>query len=564
MLMTFAVLMLTTLFTQLFGSGVILPREIRFYIIVALLLLGVRLAFILVDRIIELVLLVASDDPRPCDAESQEDDGPKDRRTPRALKGTLERSLPSHPRTSVTDKREDLNELVSADESPQNMNLEELTEKPEERNETYRKYIDWMEKAILERDQEIEELKKKVEKFSNENEMKDHMTDLESLNQEKENELPSMTAEMETLNKDMADEKIAQKKEEEESKIMILEKTISNIVNEKDNLRQDLIEKEIESREMKNIINSLKDDLETIREDNKKKNKEIESLEKENVQKDCKIDRMAADLEEALSRQQKTIVDLQQLESCKIALEESRAEIERLEGDKLKKDKEIIRMVNDQSILKSKTRDLERQVQNLLDEKERANITFKEMERKNVQLEFQIEEAKEQLELLEFEKLEKVVQLEGLEEERLEKDRKISCLESELKVLREQKVDKSEGIIKEMTLRQKAERTRPVNKPRCLRVPQIDCRAIYRQMDEMEVKLNQIRAQNKPPPSTRKDTNALPNRKATNKPNLVEKEKPRNAQELHKKMRQETAQRLRALETDAKMTRELYKINAVT
>ncbi|XP_066982757.1 uncharacterized protein [Macrobrachium rosenbergii] len=200
------------------------------------------------------------------------------------------------------------------------------------------------------------------------------------------------------------------------------------------------------------------------------------------------------------------------------------------------------------------------------------------MTRRKVQIEFELAEAKEELEIMEFEKMEAILELERLQEETLAKDTKISSLETKVKILKGEKASeetkghnlirkekevctREKNMIKmvpqeQPTSERKVEKEKPLNKTRCLRKPQINCKVLYRRMDSIEEGLRQIMALQRP--STGTKTNSKdPIKTPSNK-------KPLNRKEVHQKMKLESAARLRTLEQESEMVRKLYKINAVT
>ncbi|XP_066953359.1 coiled-coil domain-containing protein 102A-like [Macrobrachium rosenbergii] len=199
------------------------------------------------------------------------------------------------------------------------------------------------------------------------------------------------------------------------------------------------------------------------------------------------------------------------------------------------------------------------------------------MTRRKVQLEFELAETKEELETMEFEKMETIVEIERLQEENLAKDMKIESLETKLRILKEEKaiekVKEHELISKEKEMynrkknlvklvpielpvsEKKVEEKETPDKPRCLRKPQINCKALYQRLDSIEEGIKQIEALEHHSTGTKRRSKALAKTPSVKKPLNTE---------VHHKMMMESAARLQRLEQESAMVRKLYKINSVT
>ncbi|XP_066982238.1 tropomyosin-like [Macrobrachium rosenbergii] len=232
---------------------------------------------------------------------------------------------------------------------------------------------------------------------------------------------------------------------------------------------------------------------------------------------------------------------------------EAQKEVEKLAEQNFQRDREILRLENECSQKQNMVIGLLNETKSA--EAEKTNRNLNEMTRRKIQLEFELAEMKEDLETMEFEKLEATVEIERLQEDNFAKDQKIRSLESQVKMHKEEKTN---GTVKEeqSVSEKKDEKKTALGKTRCLRKPQVNCKALYRQIDSIEEELRQIGAQKQPSAATKRCTKALAKTPAI--------KKPLSTEEVHKTMRIESAARLRRLEQEAKMVKNLYKINSVT
>ncbi|XP_064091661.1 interaptin-like [Macrobrachium nipponense] len=394
------------------------------------------------------------------------------------------------------------------------------------------------EKERLEKDQLIDELLDKVEGLTVAGlQMEEHIRNLERLNKEKERKISSMSEEMQLKNEMIEKAKVTevQRKENEErdQMLIILENTVAVLSMEKDTLHRDIQQNDKSREEMQMKMNKLNQDLEGLRKENGRKEKNIEQLKRENENKTLKMKGLEDELQVLTIQTQMAHENLKELDQCKRELAEKNKELEKLREQNLQKDSEILRLENE-CIQK------QLEVSGLL---------------KESKLEFDPAETKEQLETRVFEEMEALLEIVRRQEEVLAQDTKISYL-GKVKILNGSKNHKEKEVSrKERTIR-KAKETKASNETRCLRKPQINCRALYRRMDSIEEELLQIKGLQRPSARTKRHS------KVSNKTPAIEK--PLNREELHQKMGLISAANLQRLEREAKMVRELYKINAVT
>ncbi|XP_066976788.1 paramyosin-like [Macrobrachium rosenbergii] len=432
-----------------------------------------------------------------------------------------------------------------------------------------------LEKENIEKALIIEELKKKVEGLTEGGMKKEQdMRDLQRLIQEKETQISSMPAEMEKLRKEIAlkakdTEKLIMENEDKDSTLIILESTAVVLEMEKETLNRNLKEMESDRNKTHIQLNKLSEDLERLRAENRLKQNHVENLQKENEEKDLRINGLVDKLEVLNTEKQRAEENLQQLEQCKKEMEQTKKDVEKLEEQNFQRNRESLRLENECSQKQKVVISLLKETKSVVTEK--INGKMNEMTRRTVQLEFELAETKEELEIMEFEKLEATVEIERLQQENFEKDQKIRSLETSVKMLKEEKANgtakekevfhERRNVVKMAPKEQsvperKDEKTKSLDETRCLRKPQINCKALYRQMDNIEELLHQARAQKQPSAGTKTRSKALAKTPAV--------KKPINIEEVHKKMRLESASRLRRLEQDSKMVKNLYKINSVT
>ncbi|XP_064117797.1 cingulin-like protein 1 [Macrobrachium nipponense] len=378
------------------------------------------------------------------------------------------------------------------------------------------------EKERLEKDQLINELARKVKALTQGRmKMEEHIRDLELLNKEKDTQIYSMSEEMQILKSKIKEKaKVTEvqmkEREEKDQKLIILENTVIVLEMEKETLHRDLQQREEGSIEMQVRITELNEDLQSLRKENRRKEKTIESLKKESEQKTSKISDLEDELQVLVAEKQMAQENVKQLHKCKTELVEEKEELEKLKEENLQKDRELLRLENECTLKQMEVIRLQKASQTVVAENPTANGKLNEIRRRKVQLEFELAEAKEELETTEFERMEAILELERLQEETLAKATKIRGLETKVKMLTgEEKRQGMKGPISE----RKAEEKKASDKARCLRKPQINCEALSRQIDSLAEKLRQIKG---------------------------------------------SAANLRKLEQEAKMFRELFRGNAVT
>ncbi|XP_066981249.1 trichohyalin-like [Macrobrachium rosenbergii] len=405
----------------------------------------------------------------------------------------------------------------------------------------------------------IEELKEKVERLAEGRlHMERDIRDLERLVQEKEKQICSLPAEMERLRKEIAlkekdTERLMKENEDKDSKIIILESTAVVLEMEKETLYHNLKEMESDRNRTYIQLSKLNENLERLRQENKMKQNYFENPQQENEDKDLRINGLIEKLEILNTEKQRADENLKQLEQCKKEMVEAKKGVGKLEEQNFQRDREILRLENECSQKQNLVIGLLNETKSA--EAEKANRNLNELTRRRIQLEFELAETKEELETMEFEKLEATVDIERLQKDNFAKDKKIRSLESQVKMLKEEKTNGT--VKKEQSASEKGdEKKKALGKTRCLRKPQINCKALYRQVDSIEEELRQIRAQKQPSAATKRRAKALAKTPAI--------KKPLSREESHKTMRIESAARLRRLEQDAKMLRNLYKINSVT
>ncbi|XP_066965462.1 tropomyosin-2-like [Macrobrachium rosenbergii] len=282
---------------------------------------------------------------------------------------------------------------------------------------------------------------------------------------------------------------------------------------EKETLYRNLNEMEINRNRTHIQLNNLNENFERLRQENKIKQNQLENLQKENEDKELRINGLVEKLEILNTEKQRADENLKQLEQYKKEMAEAKKEVEKLAEQTFQKDREILRLENECSQKQNLVIGLLNEKKNAVSENVNRNLN--EMTTRTIQLEFELAETKEELDTMEFEKLEATSASENGDEKK-----------------------------------------KALGKTRCLRKPQINCKAFYEQIDSIEEELRQIRAQKQPSADTKRHAKALAKTPAI--------KKPLSTEEVHKKMRVESAARLRRLEEDAKMVKNLYKINSVT
>ncbi|XP_064118915.1 tropomyosin-like [Macrobrachium nipponense] len=378
------------------------------------------------------------------------------------------------------------------------------------------------EKERLEKDQLINELARKLKALTQGSmKMEEHIRDLELLNKEKDSQIYLMSEEMKMLkSKIMEKAKVTEvqmkEREEKDQKLIILENTVVVLEMEKETLHRDLQQREDSRIEMQVRMTKLNEDLQSLRKENTRKEKTIETLKRESEQKTSKINDLEDELQVLVVEKQMAQENVKQLHKCKAELVEKKEELENLKEENLQKDRELLRLENECTLKKMEVIRLQKASKTLVAENPKANGKLNEMIRRKVQLEFELAEAKEELETTEFEKMEAILELESLQEETLAKDTKIGCLENKVKMLTR---EEERQVMKAPISERKAEENKASDKARCLRKPQINCETLSRQIDSLDEKFRQIK---------------------------------------------ESAANLRRLEQEAKIFRELYKGNAIS
>ncbi|XP_066980124.1 calponin homology domain-containing protein DDB_G0272472-like [Macrobrachium rosenbergii] len=324
---------------------------------------------------------------------------------------------------------------------------------------------------------------------------------------------------MEILKKEISQkeketEKLVKENEDKDSTLIILESTVAVLEMEKTTLHHDLKEMENDRHATEVQLRKLIEDLESLREENRRKRHRFESLQKENDDKALRITGLEDQLEVLVIQKQRAEENLQQLAECEAEIGKSKNELEKLKQQNLLKDREILRLENECSLKQKEVIGLLEKSKSIVAEK--ANRKINAMTKTSVRLEFELAETKEELETMEFEKMEAIVETERLQEENLAKDTKIRSLETKVGVLKEKKknetVEERQLITKEKEMfnkktnmvklvpveqlvsERKVGKKKALDKTRCLRKPQIDCKALYRRLDTNEEGLNQIRA----------------------------------------------------------------------
>ncbi|XP_064103298.1 testis-specific gene 10 protein-like [Macrobrachium nipponense] len=414
----------------------------------------------------------------------------------------------------------------------------------------------------------VDELSKKVEGLTEEGtKLARNITELERLNHEKDRQLLSMPAEMEELRREIAlkaqeTEKLRRENEDKDSSLIILENTVAVLDMEKETLRRDLQQKENSLTEMKNEVLMKNEDLKKLREDNRRKQNSIESLQKESEEVIFQRNGLENQLQVLTVEKKRAQENFKQLELCRIELADKRRELEDVKAHNLQRDREILRLENELSLKQNEVLGLIKGIEDIV--AQRANGKINEMTRKVVQLEFKLAEMKEELETMEFEKMEAILELEKLHEEALAQDTKIGLLDMKrLEMISNAKdtVYKEKNLTK-MALKKQPGSDRKVGKessqakPRCLRKPQVNCNALYRQMDDIEEGILQIRELQRRSAANRRHSKA-----SVKLPSVT---KPISREQIHQKLRKESAANLQRLERDAAMVRNLYKGNYVS
>ncbi|XP_064120246.1 polyamine-modulated factor 1-binding protein 1-like [Macrobrachium nipponense] len=408
------------------------------------------------------------------------------------------------------------------------------------------------EKERLEKDQLINELLTKVEGLTVAGlQMEEYIRDLERLNKEKERNIYSMSEEMQKLKSKMTEkardtEVQIKENEERDQMLIILENTVAVLEMEKGTLHRDLQQNDKDRKEMQIKMDKLNQDLEGLRKENLRKEKNIEKLKKENENKTMEIRGLEDELQVLTIQKKMAQEKLKDLNKCKRELAEKNEELEKMREQTLQKDREIIRLENECTQKQLEVRGLQQEPKTVVAEQPTGNGKMNDLIRRKAQLEFELEETKEQLETREFEELEVL----------LAHDTKITSLETEVKILNEHKNYKEKEVCRREETKRKAEDKKASDKTRCLRKPQINCKALYLRMDSIEEELCQIKGLQRSLAGTKRHSKAL-----TRTPSIG---KPLNRDELHQKMGLISAANLQRLEREAKMVRELYKINAVT
>ncbi|XP_064100888.1 trichohyalin-like [Macrobrachium nipponense] len=322
---------------------------------------------------------------------------------------------------------------------------------------------------------------------------------------------------------------------------------------EKETLHRDLSKMEDERNLTKVQLNKQEEELQKLREENRRKQKNIEVLQKENELRNLKINGLEDEIEECKIEKQRADENRQQLHQCQAELAERNEEIKEFKEQNVQKDREILRLGGECSQMQEEIIFLLKMVKSVAAGKGKGK-ELNEMTRRKVQLEFEVAEMKEEQGKIEFEKMEAIVEIERLQEENVAKDHKIRSLEEEFRFL---KMMPNEQPALERT----DEKLKSLDKPRCLRRPQVNCKALYRRLDSIEEGINQVRAMEQPSAGNKRETKAPMKTPSTRN---QKKQPTMSRDELHQKMRLKSAANLQRLEIDAAMVKNLYKINAVT
>ncbi|XP_064079502.1 M protein, serotype 5-like [Macrobrachium nipponense] len=325
---------------------------------------------------------------------------------------------------------------------------------------------------------------------------------------------------------------------------------------EKDTLHRDLQQNDKNREEMQMKMNKLNQDLEGLRKENGRKEKNIEKLKSENENKTLKIRGLEDELQFLTIQTQKALENLKELDKCKRELADKNEELEKLREQALQRDREILRLENECTQKQLEVIGLLQESKTIVAYQPTANGKMNDLIRRKVQLEFELEETKEQLETKEFEEMEALLELERRQKEILAQVTTISCLGTKVKVPNGPKDTKEKEVCRKEKTMRKAEDKKALDKTRCLRKPQINCRSLYRRMDSIEEELSQIKGLQRPSAGTKRHSKAPTKTLPT--------EKPLNRDELHQRMGLISAANLQRLEQEAKMVQELYKVNAVT
>ncbi|XP_066957612.1 ERC protein 2-like [Macrobrachium rosenbergii] len=174
--------------------------------------------------------------------------------------------------------------------------------------------------------------------------MERNITDLERLLQEKEKQMCSLPAEMESLRKEIAlkekdTQRLTKENEDKDSKIIILESTAVVLEMEKETLYHNLKEMESDRDRTRIQLHKLNENLESLRRENKMKQNHFENLQKENDDKDLRINDLIEKLEILNNVSQRADENLKQLEQCKKEMVEAQKEVGKLEEQNFQKDR---------------------------------------------------------------------------------------------------------------------------------------------------------------------------------------------------------------------------------
>ncbi|XP_064102655.1 interaptin-like [Macrobrachium nipponense] len=179
---------------------------------------------------------------------------------------------------------------------------------------------------------------------------------------------------------------------------------------EKETLHRDLQQREDSRLEMQVRITELNEDLQSLRKENRTKEKTIESLKKESEQKTSKISDLEDELQVLVAEKQMAQENVKQLHKCKAELVEKKEELEKLKEENLQKDRELLRLENECTLKQMEVIRLQKASQTVVAENPTANGKLNEIRRRKVQLEFELAEAKEELETKSFEKMEAILE----------------------------------------------------------------------------------------------------------------------------------------------------------
>ncbi|XP_064105110.1 interaptin-like [Macrobrachium nipponense] len=252
------------------------------------------------------------------------------------------------------------------------------------------------EKEKLEKDQLINELARKVKALTQGRmKMEEHIRDLEVLNKEKDTQIYSMSAEEMQILKSKIIEKgkgnrSAKKEREEKDQKRLFWKTLLYVAvleMEKETLHRDLQQREDSRLEMQVRITELNEDLQSLRKENRRKEKTIEILRRKGSE-DLQDQRLRGRDYKSLSLRNDGPRKCEQLHKCKAELDEKKEELEKLKEENLQKDRELLRLENECTLKQMEVIRMKKASQTVVAENPRQMEKLNEIRRRKVQLEF--------------------------------------------------------------------------------------------------------------------------------------------------------------------------------